>query len=126
MKHLYKLVCLIFTLSLLVSIDASAQTILVYSEDFENGPGSFVLNTGSVGDSIGPNQWIVNNEYNGQPNYPAFVRSFLQNLGLSLDDQALVKTVYETHHLRKYREDTPQRYARSMHWRHLRDPAHKI
>jgi gliding motility-associated-like protein len=70
MKHLYKLVCLIFTLSLLVSIDASAQTILVYSEDFENGPGSFVLNTGSVGDSIGPNQWIVNNEYNGQPIYP--------------------------------------------------------
>ena len=67
---------MIRTLSLLIilfcftGLSLKAQTTLIYSEDFENGAGSFILNTGSVGDSIGPNRWIVNNDYTGEPQYP--------------------------------------------------------
>lgn len=46
------------------------NTVLVYSEDFENGPGSFLLNSPGPGSNVGPNQWIINDSYNGQPLYP--------------------------------------------------------
>jgi gliding motility-associated-like protein len=48
-----------------------AQNTLVYTEDFENGPGSFGLNTSNeVGVNTGPNQWVVNDLYTGTPLYP--------------------------------------------------------
>ena len=70
MKHISILFFWVSIFVFAVLSDVSAQTVLVYSEDFEDGPGSFSLNTGSVGDSLGTNQWIVNDEYNGQPIYP--------------------------------------------------------
>ena len=61
---------LLFLTCLLYFQTTNAQTTLIYSEDFEGGPGEFILNTGSVGDSVGPNRWIINNDYTGDPIYP--------------------------------------------------------
>jgi gliding motility-associated-like protein len=70
MKHHY-LKCLLFLQSLLLTGSMlHGQTTLVYAEDFENGPGNFLLNTASVGTPSGPNQWIVNNQYTGGLGYP--------------------------------------------------------
>ena len=62
--------CLLFLTCILYFQTTNAQTTLVYSEDFEGGPGEFILNTGSVGDSVGPNRWIINNDFTGDPVYP--------------------------------------------------------
>lgn len=61
-----------FILSLLLhSIYFHAQSTLIYSEDFENGPGSFTLNSSEdISTNSGRNKWIINNLYNGQPLYP--------------------------------------------------------
>ncbi|MEZ5173560.1 MAG: gliding motility-associated C-terminal domain-containing protein [Bacteroidia bacterium] len=70
MKHCY-LIRYIFALLILAPLAGNAQSTLVYSEDFENGNGSFSLNTaGEVGTNTGTNQWIVNNQYSGAPTYP--------------------------------------------------------
>jgi gliding motility-associated-like protein len=61
---------LLLTIGLFCLGNIQAQTTLVYSEDFEQGAGDFILNTGSVGDSIGPNRWIINNDYTGDAVYP--------------------------------------------------------
>lgn len=56
---------------LLIPTLTLGQTTLIYSEDFENGPGNFALNVANeVGSNTGNNQWIVNNAYNGQGVYP--------------------------------------------------------
>jgi gliding motility-associated-like protein len=68
-KRFTLLTALILTL-LGITTQVEAQTTLVYSEDFENGPGSFILNTSSVGTPSGPNQWVVNNQYSGEGIYP--------------------------------------------------------
>jgi len=68
MKHLYK--CLFLLLFLGFGCLINAQNILVYSEDFENGPGLFTLNNGLVGNNAGPNYWVVNNDFTGAPVYP--------------------------------------------------------
>ena len=48
-----------------------AQNILIYTEDFENGPGAFGLNTSNeVGTNTGQNAWTVNNLFNGAGIYP--------------------------------------------------------
>jgi len=48
-----------------------AQSTLIYSEDFENGPGSFNLNILSdPSTNTGVNKWIINNQYSGAPIYP--------------------------------------------------------
>jgi hypothetical protein len=48
-----------------------AQNILIYTEDFENGPGAFGLNTSNeVGTNTGQNLWTVNNLYSGAGIYP--------------------------------------------------------
>jgi len=48
-----------------------SQSTLIYSEDFENGPGSFLLNTNEdITTNSGSNKWIINNQYTGQPLYP--------------------------------------------------------
>jgi len=54
----------------LLNLLGFCQSVLIYSEDFENGPGSFNLNVnGGPGTGAGFNQWIVNNNYNGAPLY---------------------------------------------------------
>jgi gliding motility-associated-like protein len=47
-----------------------SQSVLVYTEDFQNGTGAFSLNTGEVGTNTGSNNWVVNNSFTGQPSYP--------------------------------------------------------
>jgi gliding motility-associated-like protein len=60
-----------FILFLLCLNFVKAQTsILIYSENFENGAPGVTLNTSGVGNNSGINKWIINNEYNGTPIYP--------------------------------------------------------
>ncbi|HOY48991.1 MAG TPA: gliding motility-associated C-terminal domain-containing protein, partial [Flavobacteriales bacterium] len=60
-----------FLLILLSSNYLNAQNTLVYTEDFENGPGVFGLNTtGEIGTNAGQNKWVVNNLFTGTPIYP--------------------------------------------------------
>ena len=68
MKKLYPF---IFLLSFL--IDAKAQqTIQLFAEDFNTGTSAnFQLNGASgLGSNIGPNQWVINSQYNGINGYP--------------------------------------------------------
>jgi gliding motility-associated-like protein len=46
------------------------QNVQVYSENFEAGPGLFLLNTAGVGTNSGNNEWIVNNSFVGGGIYP--------------------------------------------------------
>ncbi len=50
--------------------NAHAQNIQLYAENFNNNDALFTLNSGGPGSSSGLNQWIINNEYDGQPAYP--------------------------------------------------------
>lgn len=45
------------------------QQILLLTETFENATNSMVFNTALVGANTGPNNWVVNNQYNGQSIY---------------------------------------------------------
>ncbi len=46
------------------------QTIQLYQEDFNAGLPNIFLNTGGPSSNSGPNQWIINNNYNGGGLYP--------------------------------------------------------
>ena len=46
------------------------QTIQIYQEDFNSGGANFLLNTGGPSSNSGPNQWIINNSFNGNGTYP--------------------------------------------------------
>jgi len=71
MKHIFTCFVAILCFITLTNSSVNGQTTLVYSEDFENGAGSFLLNTDSAAaNNSGPNRWIVNNLYSGQPIYP--------------------------------------------------------
>lgn len=67
MKSKKFLICFLF-LFILKQVDA--QQILLYSENFNTGGSSFTLNAGGQGNNSGINQWIINNQYTGQPTYP--------------------------------------------------------
>jgi gliding motility-associated-like protein len=56
---------LILIFVLLPMLTVLGQNVLVYTEDFENGPGAFNLNNAQFGGNTGPNQWIVNDRYEG-------------------------------------------------------------
>ena len=62
-----KIYLLIF--SILVGSFLSAQQILLYTETFENNPNLSFDVTG-IDTSIGNNDWVINNQYNGQSIYP--------------------------------------------------------
>jgi gliding motility-associated-like protein len=53
---------------------AAQQTIILFTETFENYNGSFILNTSGPGANTGDNVWIINNDYNGQGIYPNTTR----------------------------------------------------
>lgn len=59
----------IFTLCFAGSFALRAQNILLFSENFQTGGGTFTLNSGGPGTNTGTNQWIVNNQYSGAPTY---------------------------------------------------------
>lgn len=71
MKYLITRYFLAITLLFFSLHKIDAQNILIYTEDFENGPGAFSLNTSAeVGTNTGQNAWTVNNLFNGAGIYP--------------------------------------------------------
>lgn len=42
------------------------QTILLFTETFENQNSIFTLNTNGIGSNTGSNKWLINNEFDGQ------------------------------------------------------------
>lgn len=71
LKNLQATRYILLSIMLLIQTLLFGQTTLVYSEDFENGPGSFTLNQANeIGTNSGRNRWVVNNAYNGQGIYP--------------------------------------------------------
>ncbi|HQU76190.1 MAG TPA: gliding motility-associated C-terminal domain-containing protein [Chitinophagales bacterium] len=64
-KYLWTLILLLATASV------SSQTFQLFAEDFDDDyAGSFLLNSAGPGDSIGNNQWIINDSYTGGFGYP--------------------------------------------------------
>ncbi len=60
-----------FLVFMLSFFGLKAQTnIMVYSEDFESGGPGVQLNTSDLGSNTGKNLWVINNLYNGAPQYP--------------------------------------------------------
>lgn len=58
-------------LFVLIITSVQAQTFQIFTEDFDiDYAGSFILNTSGIGDSIGTNKWIINNDYSGGGAYP--------------------------------------------------------
>lgn len=72
MNKVYKVLLVCFCLGL-NNIKAQ-QTILLFTETFENYQGTFSLNAAGNGANNGDNQWVVNNEFNGQGVYPNTIR----------------------------------------------------
>src|ERR1043165_9756484 len=65
MKH--ALLC--FCIFLLTSALDAQQTVLLFTESFDNGSNTFSLNAAGVGTNTGNNSWEINDEYNGAPVY---------------------------------------------------------
>ncbi|HXB14060.1 MAG TPA: hypothetical protein VNZ45_18865, partial [Bacteroidia bacterium] len=55
---------------ILASFFSNAQNVQLYDENFQAGPGLFILNGGGVGSNTGTNQWIVNSNYTAGGIYP--------------------------------------------------------
>lgn len=60
----------IFLFALLCPFSGKAQSIQLFTEDFQLGGNSFTLNGAGPGTGTGSNQWIVNDIYSGAPTYP--------------------------------------------------------
>lgn len=58
-----------FLLLLLLDMGLMAQNIQLFADDFNAGQPSFTLNNDPQFPLTGPNQWVVNAEYNGFPLY---------------------------------------------------------
>ncbi len=59
----------IFSLCFVSSTMLTAQNILLFTENFQTGGGTFTLNGAGPGTNTGSNEWIVNNQYTGAPTY---------------------------------------------------------
>ncbi len=70
--HKIRILFVLFTL--LFSTRGISQSLQLYSENFESATPTFSLNNGLVGASMGTNQWVINNSFNGlgiyQNTYP--------------------------------------------------------
>ena len=51
-----------------------AQSIQLFTEDFQTGGASLTINGSGPGTSTGSNQWVINSQYNGAPSYPNTMR----------------------------------------------------
>ncbi len=69
-----KKIILIISLFFIYNSLLKAQSIQLFTEDFQTGGSSFTLNGAGPGSSTGNNQWIVNNQYIGAPAYPNTMR----------------------------------------------------
>ena len=70
MKKSSILFCLFFVSCSLLK----AQSIQLFTEDFQTGGGSITQNGVGFGSNGGNNQWIVNNQYTGTTPYPNTIR----------------------------------------------------
>ena len=62
---------LLFAFVFFCSVFVHAQTnILVFSETFESGAPTVLLNTAGAGSNTGNNMWVINDTYTGSPQYP--------------------------------------------------------
>ncbi|TND05093.1 MAG: PKD domain-containing protein [Bacteroidetes bacterium] len=59
----------IFGFCFVSSMLLHAQNILIFTENFQTGGGTFTLNGTGPGSGTGTNQWIINNQYSGAPTY---------------------------------------------------------
>jgi len=73
MIHLKK-VLLLVVFFVVNSCLLKAQSIQLFTEDFQTGGSSFTLNGAGPGSALGNNQWMVNNQYSGVPTYPNTMR----------------------------------------------------
>ena len=64
-----RLISTFFLFFLFNSFLLRAQSIQLFTEDFQSGGSSFTLNGAGVGSNSGDNQWIVNNQYSGAPTF---------------------------------------------------------
>lgn len=70
MTNRYSLVfCISFFVAFLSLSTTEAQNIQLYSQDFSAQNPNVIFNDTSFGGGSGINQWIINNEYSGQPLY---------------------------------------------------------
>lgn len=64
-------VCLLFLLLVVNQIIFAQQQVQLYIDNFENGDAFYNLNApDGIGSNIGPNKWIINNDYTGQGSCP--------------------------------------------------------
>lgn len=66
MMRLYTLL-----IGLTCALSSFGQTFQLYTEDFNTGGASFILNSaGPAGAALGTNQWVINDSYTGGFGYP--------------------------------------------------------
>ncbi len=65
-----KKIILLFVFFLVNDCLLKAQSIQLFTEDFQTGGSSFTQNGAGPSSDIGNNQWIINNQYSGVPTYP--------------------------------------------------------
>lgn len=64
-----KKIILLFSFSLSTCYLLKAQSIQLFTEDFQSGGTSLTINGSGPGSNTGNNQWIINNQYSGVPTY---------------------------------------------------------
>lgn len=69
LKQHYSFFAFLF-LFLVSKNELAQQSFILYGEDFNSGGPTFQINTAGVGSNSGTNNWIINDIYNGQGNYP--------------------------------------------------------
>jgi len=69
-RLLFKKTSIWLLLAFIYQTSAAQQQILLFTEGFDNGPTSFVIDSGGLGLNRGNNDWIINNTYIGAPLYP--------------------------------------------------------
>ena len=69
-----KKIILLFVFFLVNCCLLKAQSIQLYTEDFQTGGSSFTQNGPGPGTNSGNNQWLINNVFSGVPTYPNTMR----------------------------------------------------
>ena len=65
---------IVFVFFLIGSCLLKAQSVQLFTEDFQTGGTSFTQNGTGLGTNSGNNQWVVNSQYSGAPTYPNTMR----------------------------------------------------
>lgn len=73
-KMIFKKAILSYSFFLISCCLLKAQSIQLFTEDFQSGGTSLTINGSGPGSAIGTNQWVINNQYSGAPTYPNTMR----------------------------------------------------